>query len=229
MSIGVFSKRLQVMKKASHPHNSCWGLVISDNGKLCHFELLFEPDRVLGIYLEIPMPRMAKVHWSEGKISWTSFLQCTSRTCISKRKATFHNNMRAVALFTNFVLYLDRYNIVTGISRMTIYRRRQKFEILDDATNIIDDTQFRLDLRKSSPHNGEVMVMGHLRSLSYNVPRARGCNAIRNADAINTALRWKGTVTCRRPYSVPGPNSLWHIGKLCIIHGIFVVHCTCSG
>ena len=29
-------------------------------------------------------------------------------------------------------------------------------------------------------------------------------------DPINTALRWQGTVTA---YSVPGPNSLWHIGE----------------
>ena len=99
---------------------------------------------------------------------------------------------------------------------MTIFRRRQEFQILDDATNIIDDVQLRLllsDLRKSSPHLGEVMVMGHLRSLGYNVPRARVSSAIRATDPINTALQWQGTVTSRRPYSVPGPNSLWHIGK----------------
>ena len=32
-------------------------------------------------------------------------------------------------------------------------------------------------------------------------------------DPINTALRWQGTVTARRSYLVPGPNSLWHIGE----------------
>lgn len=107
--------------------------------------------------------------------------------------------------------------LILGVSRMTIFRRRQEFGMLDDATNIIDDTQLRLllsDLRKSSPHLGEVMVMGHLRSLGYNVPRARVRNAIRATDPINTALRWQGSITSRRPYSVPGPNSLWHIGKL---------------
>ena len=34
---------------------------------------------------------------------------------------------------------------------------------------------------------------------------------IRRTDPLNTALRWHGT-TARQPYSVPGPNSLWHIG-----------------
>ena len=117
--------------------------------------------------------------------------------------------------WTDIALLLD-------VSRMTIFRRRQEFGMLDDATNVINDTQLRLllsDLRKSSPHLGEVMVMGHLRSLGYNVPRARVRNAIRATDPINTALRWQGTVTSRRPYSVPGPNSLWHIGKLSGLNG----------
>ena len=108
--------------------------------------------------------------------------------------------------WTNIVLLL-------GMSRMTIFRRRQEFGMLDDATNTIDDTQLRLlllDLRKSSPHL-EVMVMDHLRSLRYNVPRARVRSAIRATDPINTALRWQGIVISRRPYSVPGPNLLWHI------------------
>ena len=38
-------------------------------------------------------------------------------------------------------------------------------------------------------------------------------DAMRVTDPINTALRWR-EITPRRPYSVPGPNSLWHIGKL---------------
>ena len=39
------------------------------------------------------------------------------------------------------------------------------------------------------------------------------CDAMRVTDPINTALRWR-EITPRRPYSVPRPNSLWHIGKL---------------
>ena len=33
-------------------------------------------------------------------------------------------------------------------------------------------------------------------------------------DPINTAMRWRGQSISRRPYSVPGPNSLWHIGEM---------------
>jgi len=34
-------------------------------------------------------------------------------------------------------------------------------------------------------------------------------------DPLHTALRWRGNLTPRHPYSVAGPNSLWHIGKYC--------------
>ena len=44
--------------------------------------------------------------------------------------------------------------------------------------------------------------------------------ATRTTDPLNTALRLPGGLTSRRPYSVPGPNSLWHIGYL-PIHIIF--------
>lgn len=42
-----------------------------------------------------------------------------------------------------------------------------------------------------------------------------GMNALRTADPLSAALRWPGGLTVRRPYSVAGPNSLWHIGELC--------------
>ena len=56
----------------------------------------------------------------------------------------------------------------------------------------------------SRPNNG-------LGSLGFKVTRARVREAMRASDPINTALRWR-EITPRQPYSVPGPNSLWHIG-----------------
>ena len=62
------------------------------------------------------------------------------------------------------------------------------------------------------------MVMGHLRARGYSVTRERMHLAIHATDPINTSLRWRGNLSYRRPYSVPGPNSLWHIGKCyCIL------------
>ena len=104
-----------------------------------------------------------------------------------------------------------------GVSRMTIFRRRQEFGILNDPSIEINDTELRVvlsQLRRTFPELGEKMVIGHLRSLGYNVTRNRVRNAIRITDPINVALRWHGNLTARRPYSVPGPNSLWHIGMV---------------
>ena len=52
--------------------------------------------------------------------------------------------------------------------------------------------------------------------MGYRVPREKIRNVIRATDPTNTALQWR-SLTPRRPYSVPGPNSLWHIGKI-IVH-----------
>ena len=47
--------------------------------------------------------------------------------------------------------------------------------------------------------------------MGLSVTRARLREAMRVSDPIHTALRWS-EITPRRPYSVPGPNSLWHVG-----------------
>ena len=63
--------------------------------------------------------------------------------------------------------------------------------------------------------------MGQLRShawdrncpITMTSPRQRVRHAIQLSDPLNTPLRWGAGIVTRRPYSVPGPNSLWHIGK----------------
>lgn len=49
--------------------------------------------------------------------------------------------------------------------------------------------------------------------MGYIVTRQRVRRAIRSTDPMSVALRWRGGLVYRRTYSVPGPNSLWHIGK----------------
>lgn len=102
-----------------------------------------------------------------------------------------------------------------GVSRMTLYRRRSEFGLLTNTQQGITDGQLRhllIEMRRQHPNFGETMAMGHIRSLGYHVKRAQLRYAIHQTDPIQTALRWKGGLTPRRPYSVPGPNSLWHIG-----------------
>ena len=70
-----------------------------------------------------------------------------------------------------------------------------------------------IDLRRELPQVGESMVFGRIRSEGYAVPRQQIRDAIRETDPLNTALRWRGDEIFRRPYSVSGPNALWHISK----------------
>ena len=97
---------------------------------------------------------------------------------------------------------------------MTIYRRRAEFGLLDDPSRTLNDEELSrvvVEMRRELPEIGQLMVAGRLRSMGYQIPRHRVRDAVRSSDPLNTALRWHG-VTTRRPYSVPGPNSLWHIG-----------------
>ncbi len=100
------------------------------------------------------------------------------------------------------------------ISRMTLYRRRQQFNMLNDHGGITIQYQELVEIlqqmRAEHPYLGEVMVLGRLRSLGYAVCRRQLRLAIQETDPINTALR---ATTGPWVYSVPGPNSLWHIGK----------------
>ena len=104
-----------------------------------------------------------------------------------------------------------------GVSRMTVYRRRLECGMVNEPANDLTNQEL-CDLlqrmRANSPYLGETMVWGRLRSLGYQVTRDRVRQAIRATDPLSVALRSLPAVTSRRPYSVPGPNSLWHIGEL---------------
>ena len=62
------------------------------------------------------------------------------------------------------------------------------------------------------PEIGERMTMGALRSRGITVPRRRVRQMLHKVEPISAALRWYSKIK-RKPYSVPGPNSLWHIGE----------------
>jgi len=55
------------------------------------------------------------------------------------------------------------------------------------------------------------MVQGHLRSQEITVPWRYIRESLKRVYPINVGLRWRPRIR-QKPYSVPGPNSLWHIG-----------------
>lgn len=118
---------------------------------------------------------------------------------------------------------------ILGVSRNTIYRRRLEYGLRDTRVENITDAALRsvlLHVQREFPAMGEVMVWGRLQSMGFVVRRERLRRAIRELDPLHTALRWRGHLTNRRPYSVPGPNSLWHMGEfdsvLYMIHNFYL-------
>lgn len=104
-----------------------------------------------------------------------------------------------------------------GVNRMTIYRRRVDYELVSDPQSEISDGDLESlisDIRKDIPYSGISIMCGSLQSRGIRVTRERVRNSLRSIDPLGSALRSPTGLTNRRPYTVPGPNSLWHIGKL---------------
>ena len=84
---------------------------------------------------------------------------------------------------------------------------------MENPSGNITDSELRevlQQMRRQLPSLGQTVVWGRLQSLGFKVTRARVHEAMRVSDPINTALRWREITPCQ-PYSVPGPNFLWHI------------------
>ena len=164
---------------------------------------------------------------------WQNYVDCMDATLVSMAPSdgyvvpiTVHGRGRPqLAISRDQLEYLRSLNFswseiarLLGVSRMTIHRRRQHFNLDEsDIRQSISDQDlntFLREFRTQMPNAGETVVMGQLRSLGYHVCRQRLREAIRRTDPLNTPLRWQGILTTRRPYSVPAPNSLWHVGML---------------
>ena len=107
---------------------------------------------------------------------------------------------------------------VLGVSQSTLYRRRVEANMTENCrfSDISDDDLLKLqEIRLSLPDSGERILSGSLRSCGIVVPRWRLREAIHRIDPISTTLRWRPRIK-RKPYSVPGPMSLWHIGEIAL-------------
>ena len=129
-----------------------------------------------------------------------------------------------------------------GVSQYTVYRWRDQFNLSDERDRTMTDAQLEMrfwELRRELPTFREALVIGTLRSSGHHVTRDRVRCAIHATNPINSAMRWRGQSISRQPYSVPGPNSLWHIGKMTCMSVVyyipasarllcFVANCMCS-
>ena len=115
------------------------------------------------------------------------------------------------------------------VSRWTIRRRVIEYGI-QEITGYSDISDEELDtiIQQFIGQHGSLVgcsiVSGHLRSLARRIQRQRVRESIARVDPTNSHIRWAITVS-RRAYSVPGPNSLWHIdGHHSLVNWGFVIH-----
>ena len=84
-------------------------------------------------------------------------------------------------------------------------------------------------LQAEMPALGQTMVWRRLRSMGFFVTSERVRSVIHDIDPIQTALRWRCDLVRHQPYSVPGPNSLWHLALFVCSHITFSTHMhTCT-
>ena len=115
------------------------------------------------------------------------------------------------------------------VSRTTLWRRVREMGI-QDATGYSDVTDDELDsiIRSYKEIHGAAcgrsMVIGHLATIGLRVQQRRISKALNRVDPSSSYSRWAKLIK-RRKYSVPGPNSLWHIdGHHSLINWKFVIH-----
>ena len=96
-----------------------------------------------------------------------------------------------------------------------VNRRRVTFGLLEDPSNELSDSDLLTvirQIREDAPYSGVQMIYGGLRAKGIKTSREKVRQLLRSVDPLAGATRWPAGLTRRRPYSVPGPNSLWHIG-----------------
>lgn len=96
------------------------------------------------------------------------------------------------------------------------YRRRLDYGLVTDPSDTISDDDLQAAMKRvkqSQPFSGVSMMWGNLRAAGVKVTRERVRRMLRSIDPLGRILRCIPGSIRRQPYSVPGPNSLWHIGK----------------
>ena len=120
------------------------------------------------------------------------------------------------------------------VSRWTLHRRVKELGIAQETGySVVPDSE--LDQIVTEYKNqvgsfaGRSMVLGFLKSQGIRVQQRRVAKCLIRIDPEGSRIRW-ACVVRRRKYSVPGPNSLWHIdGHHSLIHWGFVLHGAIDG
>ena len=123
---------------------------------------------------------------------------------------------------------------VLGVHRNTLRRKVRELDIATSFDIISDEDLDELvrSYRQQHPSGGRSFTAAHLRAqFKLRIPRIRIVASMNRVDRLGQGMRQHvGSKKKRRQYSVPRPNSLWHIDghhKL-ILWGI-VIHGMADG
>ena len=116
------------------------------------------------------------------------------------------------------------------ISRSTLYRHFENTDLVgyaDIRDRDLDD--IIVSYKRIHPHDGERMLIGHLRSLNIHVQRWRIRESIHRVDYSGVRER-RIQLIQRRTYFSKGPNFVWHMdGNHKLIRWKFVIHGAVDG
>lgn len=141
----------------------------------------------------------------------------------------FHITSEVLEDLRNLGFSWTKIAMMMGVSRWTISRRVKDYG-LENMRGFSPLPPAELDnlvrnyMDNHGTTSGQTYVIGYIKSLRYRVQRSRVRECLARLDPRNTALRWGVTVS-RRVYSVPWPNSLWHLdGHHSLIRWKLVIH-----
>ena len=113
------------------------------------------------------------------------------------------------------------------ISRTTLWRRLTELHMPLSCYSDISEQELDCVMEllvRDFPRNGIVMMWGHLRSIGIFITRQKVHDSLMRVSPHNVQHRLSRTI-CRRVYSVPAPNYLWHVNGLhCLIRWKIVIH-----
>uniref|UniRef100_A0A3B1IPT3 Integrase catalytic domain-containing protein n=1 Tax=Astyanax mexicanus TaxID=7994 RepID=A0A3B1IPT3_ASTMX len=116
--------------------------------------------------------------------------------------------------------------VLFGVSKRTIYcRMAEASDLFNSIGNEELDAKVH-EILSYHPNTGYKMMVGHLNARGIRIQRRRVQEAMHRVDPEGTLMRTFQLQTLhRRKYSVPAPNSLWHIdGNHKLIRWRIVVH-----
>ena len=121
--------------------------------------------------------------------------------------------MEQVELLRTAGFTWEEVSCMVNVSRTTLWRRFHQLGIFLQKYSEINDIDLDQAIRgvqQNNPNIGVNLLQGYLRSQGICVQRRRVRDALLRIYPMRAMIRWQQVIT-RRAYSVPGPNSLWHI------------------